>query len=305
MHCPGCGARNENDARFCTTCGQKIEFGIGDLSSKEPGSSLADFERLQKRPGKGLSVTSLVLGLLAVLPFGWFAGIPAIVLGALALVKKRPGRSMALAGLVLGAVAPIVSTLVFFAVLPGVVHSRERSRQAAVKQAMTVVQEAFDAYAADYGSYPGEKDWSFAGGRARLYLPGAVVSGAEDINDPVVGTLPENPYSGAEYTYGDDFFYFPAQLDSHQTAITSEDDDLCPYSGYEAPGEKPGTIVVFGHTDDSFREPLVDEYGIFGYGRDTDNPLGETVTDGGVEYHVLVGRVADAAPDSEPAPEAE
>ena len=25
MHCPTCGARNEDDARFCVNCGQKLE----------------------------------------------------------------------------------------------------------------------------------------------------------------------------------------------------------------------------------------------------------------------------------------
>jgi hypothetical protein len=294
MHCPGCGANNDKDARFCAECGQKLEFGIGNLAGEEPGSSLPQFERLRKRgPGKGMSVASLLLGICAILPFGWFVGIPAIVLGTLAIVKKRPGRSMAITGLVMGAAAPVFSTIVFFAVLPGFVHGQERAREAEVKNAMLVIQAAFDSFAADRGSYPEERDLSFAGGRAYSYLPGGDPVGAGNAGEPVPGPLPTNPYSRTAYSYGEDLFYFPAQLDSGMNAVLSEDDDLCPYAGYEAPQGKPGTIVVFGYSDMTTREPFVTEYGVFGYGRDTDNPLTVTGTDGEERYCVFFSSLSE------------
>jgi len=298
MHCPGCGAANENGARICNTCGQKLEFGIHVTQREEPGSSLEEFERLRnKGRSRKMSIASLVLGFLAILPFGWFAGIPAFVLGALALARKRPGRGMAITGMVMGAAAPILSTLVFFAALPGIVHSKELSRQAGVKKAMAVIQAAFEAYAADRGFYPDETDWSFAGGRAHAYLPGGDPTGARNADNPVPGRIPLNPYTKAEYAYGTDLFYFPAQLDSGMNAILSEDDDLCPYAGYEAPQDKPGTIVVFGHTDVGGNEPFVSEYGIFGYGRDTESPFKSA--DGESLYYVLYSSLSDE-PEADP-----
>jgi len=301
VHCPGCGAANENGARICNTCGQKLAFGIHAQQREQPGSSLAEFERLRaKGRSKKLGVASLVFGLLSVLPFGWFAGIPAIVLGALSLAKKRPGKGMAVTGLLMGALAPILSTLVFFALLPGVAGNRERARQVEVRKAMTMFQSAVEGYAADRGQYPEERDLSLAGGRAYAYFPGGDPAGTHNANDPVPGELPENPYTGVKYAYGEDLFYFPAQLEPGMNAVLSEDDDLCPYSGYEAPRGRPGTIVVFGHTDAGGKEPLVIEYGILGFGRDTDDPLKANGAAGEAPYFVLYGSLsAEAESDPE------
>jgi len=82
MHCPGCGAANEAGARICNTCGQKLEFGIHVTQREEPGSSLAEFEKLRSRGrSKRLGIASLVFRFLSVLPFGWFAGIPGLCWG--------------------------------------------------------------------------------------------------------------------------------------------------------------------------------------------------------------------------------
>lgn len=74
-------------------------------------------------PQKGLSITSLVLGLLSVLPcISILAGIPAIITGHMARgrAKKEPGvyggRGFALAGLIMG-YASIVLALVTSALL--------------------------------------------------------------------------------------------------------------------------------------------------------------------------------------------
>jgi len=274
MHCPGCGAQNQEGARICRECGQKLEFGIKvKKQDEQPVAPAPDFDTFyNKRRGKGLSIASLVFGILAVLPFGWFAGVPAIVLGALALTKKRPGRGMALTGLVMGAAAPILSTLVFFAVLPGIVHGQERARQSSVRNAMHVVQTALEAYAADHeGHYPSEAEWA-ADGRMRAYFPGGDPTAD---GEPAVGRLPANPYTGREYEPGIDLFYYSGHLEAGQNGILESGDDLCPYAGFEAPQARPGTIVILGSTDETQKPTHVLEYGICGFGRDTSDPMSE------------------------------
>jgi competence protein ComGC len=73
----------------------------------------------------GLSVTSLVLGILSLVPCSIFAGIPAIITGHIAKSRatKQPelygGAGMALAGLIMGYVSvALLVILIPFAVLP-------------------------------------------------------------------------------------------------------------------------------------------------------------------------------------------
>ncbi len=71
-------------------------------------------------PGDGLAMTSLVLGMLSVIPgIGVILGLVAILLGGLALHRKRPGRKRAIAGLTLG----ILGTLFTFMLIGGGFYS--------------------------------------------------------------------------------------------------------------------------------------------------------------------------------------
>ena len=70
----------------------------------------------QKTNGKGLSVASLVLGILAIFPFSLLTGIPAIVTGHVAVGQKRPGKGMAVAGLLMGWVS-LVPVIIVAAVM--------------------------------------------------------------------------------------------------------------------------------------------------------------------------------------------
>lgn len=71
-------------------------------------------------PGKGMAITALVLGIVAIvlclIPFIGFVsmvgGLAAIVLGIIALVKKKPGKGMSIAGIILGALGMIIAILV-------------------------------------------------------------------------------------------------------------------------------------------------------------------------------------------------
>ena len=60
-------------------------------------------------PGRALPITSLVLGIVSVIPVvGLLMGLAGLVTGIIALAVKARGKGMAVAGIVLSALAPIV-----------------------------------------------------------------------------------------------------------------------------------------------------------------------------------------------------
>lgn len=64
----------------------------------------------------GLAVASMVLGIVSLTGFGLLTGIPALILGLIALRRKVGERGMALAGVITGGVATLLS-LLFFGVM--------------------------------------------------------------------------------------------------------------------------------------------------------------------------------------------
>ena len=82
-------------------------------------------EVIPKRDSKGLSIASLVLGIIAfligALPFiGWTCAILAMTFGIIVLVREHKGehvkgKGMAIAGLVLGSVGFIIAMFVLMA----------------------------------------------------------------------------------------------------------------------------------------------------------------------------------------------
>ena len=70
-----------------------------------------------------------------------------------------------------------------------------------------------------------------------------------------------------------DLFYFPDSLAAGADRLRSPNDSGCPYNGLSAPQDKPGTIVILGHTDRSGAWPRVTEYGIAGFNEETSRPM--------------------------------
>ena len=76
----------------------------------------------EQKPSQALAISSLVLGIVAFL-CGLFAGIPAIILGHVALnrARKSPasygGAGMATAGLILGYISVVITTVVLAGML--------------------------------------------------------------------------------------------------------------------------------------------------------------------------------------------
>jgi hypothetical protein len=71
----------------------------------------------------GKAIAALVLGILSILCFGIFAGIPAIILGQMAKREisegKGQGAGMAQAGFILGIVSAAITVLVIIIVVAG------------------------------------------------------------------------------------------------------------------------------------------------------------------------------------------
>lgn len=72
------------------------------------------------QPGRGMAITSLVFGIIAVvlclIPFIGFisivGGLVAVAVGIIALAKKKPGRGMSIAGVIMGGLGLIVAVIV-------------------------------------------------------------------------------------------------------------------------------------------------------------------------------------------------
>lgn len=65
------------------------------------------------RPGKGLAVTALVLGLIGLFPLaGVLAALAGITLGIIVLAAKKPGKGMGLTGIITGVIG-IIGSIVF------------------------------------------------------------------------------------------------------------------------------------------------------------------------------------------------
>jgi prepilin-type processing-associated H-X9-DG protein len=128
----------------------------------------------------GLATASLVLGIFSVTCLSILAGIPAIVLGAIALSKisgsagRLGGKGKALAGVIMGGVSFLLIPFVaiFAAILlPAVVKTRETAYQAACANNVKQLATASILYASDHeGTLP--RQWGdveeFVGGKEAL-----------------------------------------------------------------------------------------------------------------------------------------
>jgi hypothetical protein len=98
----------------------------------------APFPTPGPEPKKGLSIASLVLGILSVTCFSIFTGIPAIITGhmAQARIKREPGvyggKSFAFAGLLMGylSIGLLIFVIPFMAalLLPALARGKERAQ---------------------------------------------------------------------------------------------------------------------------------------------------------------------------------
>ena len=109
-----------------------------------------------------MAIASFVLGLLSILLcLNLFTGIPALILGILALSSIKQdnlgGRGMAITGIILGAVGtllmPIVAVLIGM-LLPAVMAARDGALNAATQNNLKQISNAVHNHEADNNTYP-------------------------------------------------------------------------------------------------------------------------------------------------------
>ena len=105
-----------------------------------------------------LSITSLVLGILAIVPCSIFTGIPAVVTGHIALsqAKRSPteygGRGMAVAGLVMGYLSILVAVFMIPAalLLPALAKAKARAQEVQCRNQLRSISLAARLYSNDH-----------------------------------------------------------------------------------------------------------------------------------------------------------
>ena len=107
MVCKNCGTYDDTGAKFCSNCGASLveQDATPVTSAAEPAAQNPVFNQAPvqeaPKPGKGLAIAALVLGIVSFLCFPIITGVLAIIFGAVAKSKGYPG-GMATAGLVCG-----------------------------------------------------------------------------------------------------------------------------------------------------------------------------------------------------------
>ena len=122
MFCSYCGTNNPDGTAYCSNCG-------GPLTNQAPQQPYTPAPApyypaatpTHEQPAKGLSIASLVLGIVSLFVFAYIAGSLAIVFSCMAK-KKGSTSKMNTAGLVLGIIG-IAAWLVMQIFLGSVLYS--------------------------------------------------------------------------------------------------------------------------------------------------------------------------------------
>ena len=115
-------------------------------------------------PARTVGTVSLVLGLLSVIPFGALAGVPAVVLGILALRREPRSRGRAWSGVVLGGLGTTVTIalVLLFIYIAGVgrVAGPALGSTDATRYNLYEVQGSLDEWATGHGgTFPYKADF--------------------------------------------------------------------------------------------------------------------------------------------------
>ena len=168
MFCSRCGANMPDTALSCPRCGSAVSSApppppVAPAAAPAPGRvapaqwqaapPAGPYVGPQETDGK--AVGSLILGILAMFPFGLLTGIPAIILGHLSRksigesLGRLRGDGMALAGLIMGyiSIAAIPVVLIIAAIaIPSLLRSRMLANDAAAASTVRTISIAEATY---------------------------------------------------------------------------------------------------------------------------------------------------------------
>ncbi|MFH0794382.1 MAG: DUF4190 domain-containing protein [bacterium] len=167
MFCTNCGAQNPDNALHCAKCGSELRGGPAPAPTSAPRTSPK-------------AIWSLVLGILGLVCFSILTGIPAIVLGILALkdIRRDPARlagsGLAIAGIVVGALSTVTVFLLAAIAVPNFLEAQVRSKVSRVKADLRMLATGLESYRVDNNSYP--VGTTPGGGLEKLTTPVAHIS---------------------------------------------------------------------------------------------------------------------------------
>jgi type IV pilus assembly protein PilA len=154
--CSRCAASVHEGVSFCPTCGNALSGIPAPLVTRNPLSPSFPMPYGGPAETSGKATASLILGILAYIILPFFAAIPAIILGHLALseIKKSAGRikgnSMATAGMVMGyaqiALIPFILIIAAIAI-PNLLRARMAANEASAVGTLRTYNRAMVNYA--------------------------------------------------------------------------------------------------------------------------------------------------------------
>jgi hypothetical protein len=147
MLCPRCNSRYDGASLACPRCS---------------GSSAGDTTITPSSRLDGKAALSFLLGLLAIVPLGIFAGIPAVILGHLSRRSvgksqgRLKGRGLATAGLSMGYVSLALVPVVIFVwmAIPRVFRGQIATNEASALSTLRSINYAATTYHVEHNTYP-------------------------------------------------------------------------------------------------------------------------------------------------------
>ena len=125
-YCKNCGSLNNDGVLYCASCGAPMQAA----HPQQPIYPVNNYQQPvpQSVPGKGLGITSMVLGIIGLVLFCfWFISLPCaivgIILGCISISQAKEAgmkNGMATAGIVCSAIAIVLVILILILAAIGV-----------------------------------------------------------------------------------------------------------------------------------------------------------------------------------------
>lgn len=153
--CPRCSALIQNGVSFCPSCGNSMGAPMGAASRPTSLNPVGPMVYTNQSETSGKAIASLICGIMSYVILPFFAAIPAIVLGHIALsdIKRSAGRlkgqGMALAGLIMGYLGVVLIPFILIVAaiaIPNLLRARMAANEASAVGALRTYERALVNY---------------------------------------------------------------------------------------------------------------------------------------------------------------